>query len=317
MIGVRRATQSFGGALVRIPRQQQLTSPANEDEVEEVQVQGTGSPFLDKWIVFLNPSELQGPILWRGALIEFYASAVLTFMSSCSVRTATNAQLDFPPTSIAIFNGALLVLMIYAAARPSGGHVNPLITLATTLVGLTSPMRCFLYIPAQLLGSALGSFFFRSGLGLWGEKVTAMDLAGCVVPHDMDLSQAFCLEFFSSFFIFLVAFGCALDPVVGRVYGPLYAPVLVGVAVGMTIWATAALVPGYTGAGVNPARCFGPTLLSNDGWKAYWLVYFAGPLVAAACHVPIYLWAPPDHVAKRTPLPVQAVSERGDGSGEA
>jgi glycerol uptake facilitator-like aquaporin len=130
---------------------------------------------------------------------------------------------------------------------------------------------------------------------LWGVKTTVAEMAGCVIPDDMDLSQAFAIEFASSFLIFIVGFGCAIDPVASRVYGPIYAPLLIGVAVGLIIFGTSALVPGYTGAGVNPARCFGPVLVSNDGWKEFWAVFAAAPVVASIVHAPVYRTAPPDH----------------------
>jgi glycerol uptake facilitator-like aquaporin len=136
-------------------------------------------------------------------------------------------------------------------------------------------------------------------MGLWDQRVTALQLAGCVISPDMKTSQAFCIEVASSFFIFLVAFGCALDPTASKAYGPIYAPLLIGVAVGLVIFGTSALVPGYTGAGVNPARCFGPTFVANNGWKDYWLVFFLGPLTAAVAHAPIYLGMPPDHAMRQ------------------
>jgi glycerol uptake facilitator-like aquaporin len=222
----RKCKRVFKGAIVRIQSQQpdELTYEAPE----EYDVPSTGTVSLDNLLEFLNPGELQGWVLWKAALLEFYGSAVLTFMSSCNVSTSVRSSLPYPPLQIAIFNGLLLTLIVYATVAPSGGHINPLITIATLVTGLTSPMRALVYIPFQFMGSAAGSFFFRSGLGLWQEEVPILQLAGCVVPDTMKLSQAFCLEFAASFFVFIVAFGCALDPAVSRTYGPIYAPILIG-----------------------------------------------------------------------------------------
>jgi glycerol uptake facilitator-like aquaporin len=305
----RKAKRVFKGAVVRIESQQIV-----ETASEGYDVASTGTVSLDKLLAFLNPGELWGGLLWKAALIEFYGAAVLTFMSSCNVSTSAQSSLQYPPLQIAIFNGLLLTLIIYATVAPSGGHINPLITIATLVTGLTSPMRALVYVPAQFLGSAAGSFFFRSGLGLWKDETPVLQLAGCVVPDTMSLSQAFCIEFAASFFVFIVAFGCALDPVVSRTYGPIYAPVLIGVAVGMVIFSTSQLIPGYTGAGVNPARCFGPAMVGNGEWKAFWLVFFLGPLCAAVVHAPIYLLVPPNHVerSERSRSTVQ-----GDASGNS
>jgi glycerol uptake facilitator-like aquaporin len=321
----RKAQRVFKGAVVRIESQQIVESSYEQGAAsEEYDVPSTGTVSFDKLLVFLNPGELQGSLLWKAALIEFYGAAVLTFMSSCNVSTSAQSSLQYPPLQIAIFNGLLLTLIIYATVAPSGGHINPLITIATLITGLTSPMRALVYVPAQFLGSAAGSFFYRSGLGLWQEKTTVLQLAGCVVPDTMSLSQAFCIEFASSFFVFIVAFGCALDPVVSRTYGPIYAPVLIGAAVGMVIFSTSQLLPGYTGAGVNPARCFGPAMVGNGEWKAFWLVFFLGPVCAAVVHAPIYLLVPPNHVElsehKRSADPGDASgnsADQGDASGNS
>jgi glycerol uptake facilitator-like aquaporin len=311
----RKAQRVFKGAVVRIESQQIVESSYEQGAAsEEYDVPSTGTVSFDKLLVFLNPGELQGSLLWKAALIEFYGAAVLTFMSSCNVSTSAQSSLQYPPLQIAIFNGLLLTLIIYATVAPSGGHINPLITIATLITGLTSPMRALVYVPAQFLGSAAGSFFYRSGLGLWQEKTTVLQLAGCVVPDTMSLSQAFCIEFASSFFVFIVAFGCALDPVVSRTYGPIYAPVLIGAAVGMVIFSTSQLLPGYTGAGVNPARCFGPTMVGNGEWKAFWLVFFLGPVCAAVVHAPIYLLVPPNHVERSEH---KRSADQGDASGNS
>ena len=38
--------------------------------------------------------------------------------------------------------------------------------------------------------------------------------------------------------------------------GPLFGPLAVGCSLGLVVFASAGLVPGYTGALANPARCF-------------------------------------------------------------
>lgn len=55
-----------------------------------------------------------------------------------------------PPLVIGICHGMLLTLFIWAAAAPSGGHMNPTITMATMMTGHTSVFRALLYFLAQV-----------------------------------------------------------------------------------------------------------------------------------------------------------------------
>ena len=68
-----------------------------------------------------------------------------------------------------------------------------------------------------------------------------------------------------------LAFGVALDPRQRELFGPLGAPLAVGCSLGVVSFATAGLVPGYTGASMNPARCFAFAVTRHDftgmSWK--------------------------------------------------
>ncbi len=59
----------------------------------------------------------------------------------------------------------IIMIFIYALAPSSGGHVNPMITLATVLTGLTSVPRGVLYMIAQTTGAALAGGLIRGSLG--------------------------------------------------------------------------------------------------------------------------------------------------------
>lgn len=53
-----------------------------------------------------------------------------------------------------------------------------------------------------------------------------------------------------------LAFGVGLDPRQQKLFGMFIGPLAVGCAVGLVSFASAGLVPGYTGTSVHPARCF-------------------------------------------------------------
>ena len=61
-----------------------------------------------------------------------------------------------------------------------------------------------------------------------------------------------------------LAFGVALDPRQRELFGPLGGPFAVGCSLGLVSFATAGLVPGYTGASMNPTRCFAFAITRRD-----------------------------------------------------
>ena len=58
-------------------------------------------------------------------------------------------------------------LLIYASGPASGGHLNPMVTIASTFTGHTSLLRCVFYVLSQLLGATVGAAVM---LGIFGEE---------------------------------------------------------------------------------------------------------------------------------------------------
>ena len=71
---------------------------------------------------------------------------------------------------------------------------------------------------------------------------------------------------FFSFILLFVAYGVALDPIQGQVFGPVLAPFLLGLVVMINIFVSAGIAEakGYSGASMNPSRCFGAAVASGD-----------------------------------------------------
>ncbi len=91
--------------------------------------------------------------------------------------------------------------------------------------------------------------------------------------------QVFLNEVFASFTMLYLAFGVGLDPRQAILFGPKLGPILVGVALGIMSFASSGTIPGYTGAQMNPARCFafGVARRSLSGMPCSPLALFALP----------------------------------------
>jgi len=76
--------------------------------------------------------------------------------------------------------------------------------------------------------------------------------------------QVFLNEFFACFAYVFLSFGVGLDPKQGVLFGPRLAPLLTGGVLGLMTFATSGTVPGYPGAQMNPARCFGYGIARRD-----------------------------------------------------
>ena len=251
------------------------------------------------------------PALWKAAVIEGMGTLGLDYVTmmialSPSIGTAPLPKPDpisgpfgttlfLGPAVGAVTNVVIISLYISAFGPVTGGHVNPLITMATFFARLTSLPRAVLYISFQLLGAALAGLLARASYGS-----TDFKIGGCFRdPALVTTQQAFTIEFTMAFALLFIAFGVGLDPRQASVFPTALPPILVGFAVGAFSLATTFMVPGYGGAGLNPARCFaayvgsagamGVVRTSGDGKHTavdgswHW-VHWIGPLAASVLH---------------------------------
>ncbi|KAM3075009.1 hypothetical protein ACMFMF_005692 [Clarireedia jacksonii] len=109
--------------------------------------------------------------LWKSAFIEFVGSTCLCYLSAMITITIINSNTTQVAAYVGITNIFLLWLFISALAPASGGHINPIITFATLLAGLTGFPRAVLYLIGQIAGAALAGGLIRGSLG--AERIAA------------------------------------------------------------------------------------------------------------------------------------------------
>lgn len=131
------------------------------------------------------------PLLARQALAEFLGSAGLVAVVIGSGIAASRLSPDDTGLQLlenAVATGVGLVALILAFGPVSGGHFNPVVTLADRVLGGVSDRQVAAYLPAQLAGGALGAVLAnlmfdlpavtvaqqeRSGGGLWLSEALA------------------------------------------------------------------------------------------------------------------------------------------------
>jgi glycerol uptake facilitator-like aquaporin len=127
----------------------------------------------------------------RQALAEFLGSAGLVTVvigSGIAAQRLSPDDVGLQLLENALATGAGLVALILAFGPASGGHFNPVVTLADRFFGGLTDRQVAVYVPAQLLGGALGAILanlmfdlpaitvwpkVRSGAGLWLSEALA------------------------------------------------------------------------------------------------------------------------------------------------
>ena len=86
--------------------------------------------------------------LFRKYLMEFIGTFFLVLTIGCSIFP--NGRGSIPAIAI----GLILMVMVYAGGRISGGHYNPAVSLAASIKGALSWKQFVPYAIAQMLGAA-------------------------------------------------------------------------------------------------------------------------------------------------------------------
>jgi glycerol uptake facilitator protein/aquaporin Z len=210
------------------------------------------------------------------AAYEFGLTAALLFGVVTIVR-----WLAYPLSPLAIANprllfavagllvaGLIAALMYSPPGRRSGGHMHAGVSVFVWLIGNLPGRAVAPYVVAQLAGSIVGTSLARLA---WGPAVgrigyaavhpsTTLGSTGLVMAEAVPL-----LIIFAAVSVFLR--NPSLRP---------FVPVVIGVGVGVTI----ALLARVSGASINPARQFGPALLSGATGELW--IYLIVPVIAPA-----------------------------------
>ena len=205
------------------------------------------------------------PDLARRAAAEGLAAFTLVFAGCGAIVADARYGGTLGTVGVALVFGLVIMVMVYAIGHLSGAHINPAVTIAFTLTRHFPAPEALVYIGSQVVGAVLAAVLL---LAVWPSQPAHL---GVTTPS-VGAGSAFVYELVLTALLMFVIMAVATDT---RAVGAGAA-----IAIGGVIGLDALFGGPVTGASMNPARSFGPALVSGE-WRDFW-VYVAGPIAGAA-----------------------------------
>jgi MIP family channel proteins len=175
---------------------------------------------------------------------------------------------------VGLLHAFLLTMLIATLGALSGAHFNPAMTIALATVRKVSWSTVPGYIAAQVVGAVVAALVVKLALTAPADATSY----GATSVNEIFLAgdgAAALAEMIGTFALMWAIMGTAVNPRAERASGPL----VIGSTLGLAVMAIGPL----TGAGLNPARAFGPALVGDafGGAGTFVLVYLAAPVAGA------------------------------------
>ncbi|HEY8807397.1 MAG TPA: aquaporin [Candidatus Limnocylindria bacterium] len=208
----------------------------------------------------------------RALLAEIAGTFMFFVIGAGAIVTAGMSAV--PGTSlvaIALAHGLALAIAISSFGAISGGHFNPAVTFGLAIARKHPWPRVLTYWAAQLIGALLAGLGLRLFFEPFLASATATHLGTPGLNPAVGPGLAIVIEAVLTLFLMWAVFGTAVSP---------NAPRIAGFGIGLVVAADILIGGPLTGAAMNPARWFGPAVVS--GYLDNWYVYWIGPLIGAA-----------------------------------
>uniref|UniRef100_A0A8C5WPB6 Aquaporin 6 n=1 Tax=Laticauda laticaudata TaxID=8630 RepID=A0A8C5WPB6_LATLA len=215
-------------------------------------------------------NELLSIAFYRAVFTELLITAIYVFFGLGSV-------LDWPETPSILqtsitFNLAAAIA-VQIAWQASGAHINPAVTVAFLLGSRVSLVRTVCYVVAQLAGGIVGAAILYA--------VTPGNVRGNMginkVNIDISSGQAVAVELILTLQLVLCYFASTDTQ---RSTGSPAVIIGISVALGHLVGHY------YTRCSMNPARSFGPAVITGDFLQQW--IFWVGPLIGAVLASVLY-----------------------------
>jgi len=201
---------------------------------------------------------------WRRMFSELLGTFMLLLAAAGGGLLHAKGQISLAAAVVA--PGLMVMAIILFMGAISGAHLNPAVSLAFAVRGDFPWRRVPGYIVMQLAGAALACLFLRAVFG-------NVEHLGATLPGPGYVNwQALLME--------VATTGVLVSVILGTASAAQNVGAIAALGVGGYIALAGLWAAPVSGVSMNPARSFGPALVSGD-WSSFW-VYVAGPLAGAA-----------------------------------
>jgi aquaporin Z len=233
----------------------------------------TGDAGVAEWMGAELQRNLIGPLAdfqnpnqeWRRLFSEFYGTFLLVIVAAGGGMMGQAFPNTITRTAAVVAPGLMVMGIILFMGKVSGAHLNPAVSVAFSLRRDFPWRRVPGYIVVQLVGASLAALVLREVIKVsakYGGNYPASGYSGW---------QAVSMEALLTLGLVSVILGTASGAQNIGVFGALGVGGYIALA---GLWGSP-----ISGASMNPARTFGPDLVSGK-FTDYW-VYVVGPLVGA------------------------------------
>jgi glycerol uptake facilitator protein len=211
---------------------------------------------------------LAAELVGTAMLVTFGPGAVVAAVS------VARGPIDYAALGMVALAFAIVVAAaVYAFGTTSGAHINPAVSVSLAATGRFPWREVPFYVAAQLVGAVGGGLLV---VVIYGKTASKQALVGAtVLAPDVTYWRGIGAEAIGTFLLLTVVMALAVD----RRAPTGWAGLMIGLAVAAEIL----LIGPATGGSVNPARTFGPYVVSamlgaSVPWSQLWL-YIIGPLI--------------------------------------
>ncbi|XP_015507484.1 aquaporin-5 [Parus major] len=211
----------------------------------------------------------------RAVFVEFLSTLIFVFIGLGSALKWPSALPSI--LQIALAFGLAIGTLVQAFGHISGAHINPAVTIAFFVGNQISLLRTLLYIVAQLLGAIAGA-----GI-LYGVTPanTRGNLAINALNSNITQGQALVVEIILTFQLAACIFA-STDNRRSGVGSP-------ALSIGLSVTLGHLVGIYFTGCSMNPARSFGPAVVTRRFSSAHW-VFWVGPILGACLASLLYFY---------------------------
>ncbi|XP_031591478.2 aquaporin-4 isoform X2 [Oreochromis aureus] len=228
---------------------------------------------------------------WRAVSGEYLATLIFVLLGLGSTINWAAGEEKPPPADLVLISlcfGLTIATMVQCFGHISGGHINPAVTAAMVVTRKLSLAKAVFYVAAQCLGAITGAGI----LYLVTPTAVRGSFGVTTVNSTISVGHGFLVELLITFELVFTVFATC-DPKRTDLGGSASLAIGIAVVIGHLF-----AIP-YTGASMNPARSFGPAMVTLN-FENHW-VYWVGPILGGilAAGLYEYLYCPDPEIKQR------------------